>query len=154
MVDEKIIDAIYSTIDHKNICSKWTREHKNKYVITGMQAGERSFRTRIGRVVQVRLGVGDFGSDNVLLRHYDNELRQHTNQSFWIIPDEFTDYLNKCFKDTFLDDSDSYEYTLSGGKFPEKGFIVESPIKDGESPPMRDIKNAIKTQLSNCEKQT
>lgn len=37
-------------------------------------------------------------------------------------------------------------YTLQG-KYPEKGFIVESSVPDGESTPMRDIKNAIFDKL-------
>ena len=127
---------------------KWKPEHKNKYVITGVQMGCKGFDNRIGRVAQVRLEAGDYGSDNVLLRHCDNNLQQHTNQCFWLIPDKFKVYLDKCFKDAHIDDSDNFEYTLFDGEFAEKGFIVPSPIKKGETTPMRDIKNAIKKRLT------
>lgn len=125
----------------------WTDEHKNKYVVTGLQQGGSTFDNRIGRVAQVRIEAGDFGSDNVLLRHCDGVLQQHTNQSFWLIPDEFTEYLNKCFEGVYLDDSDKYDYTLNEGS-PERGFIISSKVKEGESTPMREIKSAIHRKLS------
>ena len=126
----------------------WTNEHKGKYIITGMQQGGVGVDMRVGRVVQVRLESGDFGSDNILLRHCTDLLQQHTNQSFCLIPNKFTSYLDECFKDTYLDDSDKYEYTLGEGRAPEKGFIIKSKIKDGENTPMRDIKNAIYNKIS------
>ncbi|KXX72751.1 hypothetical protein [Flammeovirga sp. SJP92] len=101
----------------------WTNEYKNKYVITGLQQGGANFDKRVGRVAQVRLEAGDFGSDNVLLRHCDGTLQQHTNQSFWLIPDKFTEYLNECFKDVYLDDSDKQNYTLEG-QDSERGFTA------------------------------
>ena len=125
----------------------WTNEHKNKYVITGLQQDDNNVDQRVGRVAQVRIGAGVFGSDIVLLRHCDDILQQHTNQSFWVIPDKFTGYLNACFKDAYLDNSDEYEYSLEVGST-EKGFIINSKIKDGESTPMRDIKNGIYRKLS------
>ena len=124
------------------IINKWKPEYKNAYVITGMQMGGAGINKRVGRVVQIRLEAGEFGSDNVLLRHVDDSLMQHSNQSFWLIPKKFKVYLDNCFKGVHLDDSDTFAYTL-GGKFSEKGFIIDSPIKDGESTPMRDIKTAI-----------
>jgi len=127
---------------------KWDLEHKNAYVITGMQQGGNNVDKRIGRVVQVRIEAGDFGSDNVLLRHSNNNLVQHTNQCFYLIPDKFKVYLDECFEDVCMDDSDKYEYTLSG-KQGMKGFIIPSPIKKGESTPMRDIKNAIYRKIVN-----
>lgn len=130
------------------VINTWTNDHKNKYVITGHQQGSNEFERRIGRVVQVRLEAGDYGSDNVLLRHYDNELRQHANQSFWEIPDKFNEYLNEIFKEVYLDDSDNYEYTITNGLMPEKGFIIKSKIKDGESTPMRDIKEKLIKKIS------
>ncbi len=121
---------------------EWKPEHKNAYVITGFQQGGSTVDSRVGRVAQVRLESGEFGSDNVLLRHVDDSLTQHSNQSFWLIPAKFKAYLDECFKDAYLDDSDKFKYTL-GGKEGAQGFIIASPIKDGESTPMRDIKSAI-----------
>lgn len=130
----------------------WDLSHKNKYVITGMQQGGASIEKRIGRVAQVRLEAGHFGSDNVVLRHCNDELRQHSNQSFWLIPEKYTDYLNECFKDAYLDDSDSHEYTLQGEE-PAKGFLIPSKVKEGESTPMRDIKAALSLKINETLKQ-
>ncbi|WP_407268764.1 hypothetical protein [Tenacibaculum maritimum] len=130
-----------------DIISNWKQEHKNKYVITGLQQGGTNVDKRIGRVVQVRIEAGHLGSDNVLLRHVDNILRQHTNQFFWLVPDKFTKYLDKCFKGVYLDDSDTITYTLNEGSDGEKGFIVASKIKDSESTPMRNIKAAINNKI-------
>jgi len=127
---------------------EWVLEHKNKYVITGLQQGGVGVDMRVGRVVQVRLESGDYGSDTVLLRHCNDLLQQHTNQSFWLIPDKFSSYLDECFTETYLDDSDETEYTLEQGIKPYKGFIKSSLIKENESTPMRDIKNAIYNKLS------
>lgn len=127
---------------------EWTNDLKNKYVITGFIAGKENIaNNRVGRVAQVRLEAGDFGSDCVLLRHKDDTLTPHENQSFWLIPNKFKDYLDDIFKDASLDDSDKYFYTLQGKKR-KKGFIIKSPIKENESTPMRDIKNAIFNRLN------
>lgn len=126
---------------------EWKPEHKNVYVITGWQQGGSTIDTRVGKVVQVRLESGEFGSDNVLLRHVDDSLVQHSNQCFWLIPTKFKNYLDECFKDVYLDDSDIFEYTL-GGKDEAQGFIIKSPVKEGENTPMRDVKNAIYEKIA------
>lgn len=134
--------------------NNWTPEFKNKYVITGFIAGtENIANNRVGRVAQVRLEAGDYGSDCVLLRHKDDTLVRHENQSFWLIPEKFKDYLDEIFKDTYLDDSDAIFYTI-GGKKRNKGFIVKSPIKGNKSTPMRDIKNAISSKLDEIIEQS
>lgn len=125
-----------------NMIHEWLPEHQNAYVITGWQQGGSTIDSRVGRVAQVRLESGEFGSDNVLLRHVDDSLTQHSNQCFWLIPAKFKAYLDECFKDAYLDKADEFEYTL-GGKEGAQGFIIASPVKDGESTPMRDIKSAI-----------
>jgi len=127
----------------------WDLSHKNKYVITGLQQGGSTVDTRVGIAVQVRLEAGDFGSDNVLLRHVNGKLQQHHNQSFWLIPDEYKEYLDEMFKDHLYDDADEMEYTLGADRSnPEKGFIVPSKITEGESTPMRDIKSKIIEKLN------
>ena len=134
--------------------NNWIPELKNKYVITGFISGKENIaNNRVGRVAQVRLEAGDFGSDCVLLRHKDDTLIPHENQSFWLIPDKFKEYLDEIFKDTYLDDSDTYFYTLKGKKR-KKGFIIKSPIKENQSTPMRDIKNAISIKLNEIIEQS
>lgn len=127
--------------------NQWTNDLKNKYVITGLIAGKENIaNNRVGRVVQVRLEAGAFGSDSVLLRHKNDDLIPHENQSFWLIPDKFTDYLDEIFKDAHIDNSDEDFYTIQG-RDRERGFIIESKIKENQSTPMRDIKNAISNKL-------
>lgn len=128
--------------------TKWTNDIKNKYVITGfIQGKENIANNRVGRVAQVRLEAGEWGSDCILLRHKDGTLIPHENQIFWLIPDKFKNYLDETFKDVYLDDSDKHFYTLQGKK-KKKGFIVKSPIKENQSTPMRDLKNAISNKLN------
>ena len=121
----------------------WSNDMKNQFVITGLQMGENKFEDLIGRVAQVRLESGEYGTDNVLLRHSNDVLRQHSNQSFWLIPTEFKDELDTLFKDVYLDDSDTIEYSINVGQEPEIGFIVPSKINDGETTPLREIKSDI-----------
>ncbi len=125
----------------------WELSHKNRYVITWHHQGGSSLEKRIGRVAQVRLEAGDFGSDSVLLRHCNDELVQHTNQSFWLIPKKFNTYFDEIFKDVYLDDSESHFYTIRGEES-EKGFIIPSKVKDGENTPMRGVKAAISSKLN------
>ena len=127
--------------------SEWKSEYKNAYVITGMIQGKECIaENRVGRVAQVRLEAGDYGSHCVLLRHRNDSLIPHENQSFWLIPEKFKEYLDECFKDVYEDDSDKHFYTLQKKKR-AKGFIIPSKIKKGKSTPMRDIKNAISGKI-------
>lgn len=128
----------------------WKESDFGEYVITGMIAGENSPLTRIGKMVQVRLEAGDFGSDCVLFRSADGVLRRHENQAFFRIPKEYYPEIKEFFKEVLADndpDRTDIEYTLSG-EFPETGFIIPSKVKDGESTPMRDVKSAIHSKLS------
>ena len=129
-----------------SVISKWTAKHKGVYVITGIQQNNSGIQNQIGKVVQVRLEAGQFGSDSILLRHCDDSLVEHSNQIFWSIPERFNSYLDEFFKDTYLDDSDTNEYSLKGN-CPKKGFIIESQIKAGKSTPLRRIKTAILKNL-------
>jgi len=66
---------------------------------------------RFGRLVQVRKGAGVCGSDRVIIRHWDDSLSCHENQSFHRITDtdeilDFTEiYMN------LQRDSITQEYT-------------------------------------------
>lgn len=108
--------------------NNWTRDHKNIFVITGLLPLHMEYipDNSIGRVAQVRIKSGVFGSDCVLLRHLDGRLIPHENQSFYVIPEKYLEYLAECFSDVYLDDSDLYDYTLQGN-CSEIGFIVNKP---------------------------
>ena len=124
---------------------EWKDSDFGEYVITGMIAGENTPLSRIGKLAQIRLEAGDFGSNMVLLRQADGILRPHENQAFFRIPKKYRAEMDEFFKDVLRGafyDKVGDEYTLQG-KFPEIGFIIPSKIKDGESTPMREIENKI-----------
>ena len=129
------------------IC-KWKPTHKGAYVMTGPQQCLDPIR-KIGRVVQVRLKSGAFGSDTVLLRHADGMLVVHENQWFYTIPDQLKEEIGELYKDLDIsDDADENEYTLSKNKEPRKGFIIPSELPEGTVTPMDRVKNAIKQEIA------
>lgn len=94
-----------------------------QYVVTGPQIGNPNIEHQIGRLVQVRLKAGVFGSDLVLLRHADNALTSHANQWFFRVAREYHARLDDLFKDSFPDDPDRDSYSIDGHD-PRHGFIV------------------------------
>ncbi|MDG6880972.1 Uncharacterised protein [Phocoenobacter uteri] len=98
-------------------------EHKGKYVITGLQMNNRDAITRIGKLVQVRPKSGAFGTELCLIRHLDDRLIQHENQSIYLIPEKYTSTLNEYFKDVQEDDADKEAYSTCDGQS-KLGFIV------------------------------
>lgn len=79
---------------------------------------------KVGRVVQVRKGVGQFGSDIVFVRFSDGSLSTVENASYYPVKTEFEGFYLNQFED--FDDQANLEYTISG-KFPETGFLVLNP---------------------------
>lgn len=145
-MEEFVIDKILSDKNKYSIVSKIDRFSESdfgKYVITWLGPPHNYM---VGRLVQVRLEAGEFGSDMVLLRQYDNVLMRHENQSFYRVHEKYHNELDELFKDT---DQDSTEitYTIAKGELPETGFIISSKIKDGESTPMRDIKKSLYNKI-------
>jgi hypothetical protein len=137
----ELIDYEYHSLN-----GTWKKEHFNSFVITGLIDGDNSPLFRIGRVVQVRLEAGEYGSDLVLLRRYDGILTPHENQSFYLIKPEYLESVKDLFSEIELDEP-NLEYTLRK-EFPETGFIIPSKIKEGESTPMRNIKNALYNEIN------
>lgn len=78
----------------------------------------------IGRVVQIRIGQGAFGSDLVLIRHPDEVLRAHANQCFWkLCAEDARTILQRYYSPELLAfDNDTIEFFADGiGK---TGFVV------------------------------
>jgi len=92
---------------------------------------------RIGRLVQIRKGVGAFGSDLLFLRMHDGSLMSFENVALRPADDkQFEDafYWSNGRKppvirpvDEYQRDEPNIEYTMLGGKYPETGFIIKSP---------------------------
>ena len=93
---------------------------------------------RTGRLVQVRKGCGQFGSDVYLIRLRDGGLESFENAMIWRVDDEkFVDafYVSNGQKPPMIPeqpettyDSEKVTYFISG-KWPEVGFIVEKPAQ-------------------------
>ena len=91
---------------------------------------------RIGRLVQVRTGCGQFGTDIYLVRLRDGSLQSFGNVMIRHANDlsfEYAFYRSNnstppVIPDQMPDDSDTgnVEYTIAG-KYPETGFIVQKP---------------------------
>lgn len=124
------LKRIVDKMSYVGMINKWDDSHFNEYVITGIQAGPSNINRRVGRIVQVRLKEGAFGTALVFLRHPDGGLTTHENQSFVPLKGEDRKIVEQMFKDNNVcqDDPFNHEYTIAG-KYPAKGFI----ILDGES---------------------
>lgn len=117
-----------------------------KFVITGPQMGG-GVNERIGRLVQVRLEHGCYGSETVFLRHPNNSLSTHENQFFFRVKEEDLPEVESIFSETYKDDPFKHSYSI-GGKKKCKGFIVASKIKEGQTTPIRQVKAEIEHSLA------
>lgn len=123
--------------NHGDIIHKWSESDFGTFVSTGIQVGTVNPLMYVGRIVQVRLEAGEFGSDLVLIRYADGTLGSHENQCFFRVKDEFLPELKTMFEDSFEQDSSSVEYTICN-RLPKTGFIIPSPFGSNDHTPMRD----------------
>ena len=128
---------IVDSIDYydKGNCTGFNNNYPTpgKFYCTGMQQGnihgEKGWIKSVGYVVQVRLGVGAFGSHTVLMRHADGGLMCHENQSFYPIDEEkWLPLMKTVYPDMDMPEDEDYikPYTLSTGQ-PEIGKIIDKP---------------------------
>lgn len=109
--------------------------HHNHHVVIECLLGVPDER-RIGRLVQVRKGVGAFGSDVLIIRLRDGSCATYENALIRAADD-------KRFEDAFYRsngrtppqipeqpcseiDTGNDEFTIAG-KYPETGFVIEKP---------------------------
>ena len=71
----------------------------------------------VGRLLQVRKGIGAFGTDQYLIRLTDGTLASFENVGLYSANDSIPVYAG---------DTPETEYTING-EYPEVGFIVENP---------------------------
>lgn len=93
---------------------------------------------RTGRLVQVRKGCGQFGSDLYFIRLRDESLMTFENAMIRKVDDtEFEDMFYRAngrtppnipHQEPMKDDTEEVIYTLKN-KWPESGFIVEKPTQ-------------------------
>jgi len=81
----------------------------------------------IGYPVQIRKGIGAFGSDIVLLRDSNGDLSSWENQGFLILNEIQLSLINPHFEEYVKEDKEyKGEWTMRG-KYPEIGWIVSKP---------------------------
>ncbi len=107
---------------------KNTLPQQGEIVFSDRFAGrEYCFDNQFFRVVQIRLGCGQFGSHMYFLRHADGTLITAENQSFKKVPEQFVEDVESYFSLSNADEEEGYRlgYSLNGGKHLEIGFIIE-----------------------------
>lgn len=93
-------------------------------VITGPIQGK--IEPSFGRLIQVRKNSGAFGSDTVLLRESDGQLRSYHNMGFYSVANEYLSMYENAMKEVDEKNIDdvSYSYSIQGDN-KAIGFIVE-----------------------------
>jgi hypothetical protein len=93
---------------------------------------EYSFDNQLGRVVQIRTGCGQFGSDMYFLRLPDGTLLTSENQAYRKIPDPFIGDVESHFTtDIDYEKEGAEEGFTIGGKQLAIGFIVDGKDTKG-----------------------
>lgn len=107
-------------------------------VLTGPQEHVTDAERRIAFCVQVRLGVGEDGSDQVLLRHTDGSLVTHENQFFYRLTKQQELLARPLFK--ILPSAEDFRkgYSCVDGKH-ETDFIVYEPVAHSFSGSTREL---------------
>lgn len=98
---------------------------QGQFVTTGLQGGGSPPSKHLGFCVQVRKGIGQFGSNMVFLRHPDGSLTTHENQSYHPLSELQEKLARTIFTDLPEHEDYSEGYT-SCDKVHEIGFVVEN----------------------------
>lgn len=127
MKKKEIAEKIVKSIDSSLYLGLREVPNRGQFLITGAQVGEMDFERYIGYCVQVRLGVGAFGTNQYFLRHPDGVLRTHENQSFFAMTDAQEALARAIFE--VLPEDEDYEggYALHEGREERIGYIIDDP---------------------------
>ncbi|MCF2902246.1 hypothetical protein L1267_17900 [Pseudoalteromonas sp. OFAV1] len=90
------------------------------------------FDNQLSRVVQIRTGCGQFGSDMYFLRLPDGRLQTSENQSYKLIPEEFRAEVESFFETDMEFEQEGFDegYTI-GGEQLEVGYIIDGSNTKG-----------------------
>ena len=106
------------------------------------------FDNQFARVVQIRTGCGQFGSDMYFLRMPDGSLITAENQSYRKVPAKFMELIESYFE-TDIDYEDfELGYTKNGENL-EVGFIVDG--KDTQGTPDTPFSMVVMNDQQNTE---
>lgn len=124
-IDEHTSEDIINTVHYSPLSKKYPE--RGEIVLSYMFAGRvYTFDNQFARVVQIRLGCGQFGSDMYFLRLPTGELITAENQSFRKVPDEYAALVESHFSTPLEYEEDGFNDGYSiGGKQVEVGFIVD-----------------------------
>jgi hypothetical protein len=119
-----IIEAVLALTDYKKgMYGDGRHPSQGQMVITGPQMGA-TREKRIGFCVQIRKNCGQFGSDMVFLRHPDESLTTHENQSYFAMTAEQESLARTLF--THLPEDEDYsEGYRCCDKVTEIGFLID-----------------------------
>lgn len=118
-----LLERIVGMTDRSRIISKSPAE-PGTFVVTGMQQGSGNPFNIIGYTVQVREGVGQFGSDMVFLRHPRGNLNTHENQHFMRMSPEQEALARQLFKILPDEEDHTHPYKCCDG-VEETGYWVK-----------------------------
>lgn len=125
---EAQLQSITALNDYKNLIRHDSHPEQGQFVVTGPNCG--GDIDRVGYCLQVRKGVGQFGSDMILLRHAGGNITVHENQCFFAMNAVQEELARAVF--TVLPEQEDY----AGGykdceKVHEVGFIIEHSASRG-----------------------
>lgn len=113
---------------------KATYPDRGEIVLAHLFAGRPyNFDNQFARVVQIRIGCGQFGSDMYFLRMPSGKLMTAENQSFRAIPKQHYNDVESHFEtDLSYEDAGFREgYTVADGKYLKIGFIIDEQDTPG-----------------------
>lgn len=125
---DEVLSILSTDINYEAMINTSGHPGFGQFVVTGM-----SFQPliqRVGYCVQVRRGVGQFGSDMVFLRHADGSLCQHENNCYIALSPEEELLARKIFICLPEDESEDKTYGDVNG-IRETGFIIECSVSKG-----------------------
>ncbi|QCT21812.1 plasmid protein [Jejubacter calystegiae] len=122
---ESTLARIVESIDYLKMVD---RPKQGQFVVTGPNFNGN--QGRVGYCVQIRVSVGQFGSDMVFLRHADGSLVIHENQCYIAMSEE----QESLARSVFIVSPECEEYELGYSdclKVHEVGFIIENSKSRG-----------------------
>lgn len=125
---ESALARIVELADYQRMISLPGNPAQGQFVVTGPNFQKDS--ARVGYCVQVRKGVGQFGSDMVFLRHVDGSLTVHENNCYLVMDDEQETLARSVFE--VLPEDEEYEKGYSDcEKVHEVGFVIANSASRG-----------------------
>lgn len=100
-----------------------------RFVFIGaIQGKETTFENNVGYLVQIREKRGDFGTDQVLVRHPNGNITSHENQFFFSIDHQdamlMLPYFNTIPGHELIENNFKLTFSVNGVK--ENGFYIEA----------------------------